>query len=470
MFKLISNSKFHAAAYAAITVCVSSHAWCATGTRAEGPALWDSAYASGFASSASVIEFKRALNAADMDDAAVSVENAPEPPAGPFRFKSGFSHSTRYTSNLFNSPIDPEGDLIHIPSVMLGLEAGREGVSRQFISNEYTVGYFDYAEHDKLDRLAHHNLTRLTWRGTRSGIEAENEFRPLSPRATAEFGELEGSGSRAQVIASTNRAALRGWYRLTPKLKWQESWTHGWTSYPAGSGSNSAEQERYSHQKHTVASKLIYDLTAKTAVYGEHRVETADYFEGGGFSFNSHAMRAGFVMRPGLRDTVLFEAGYMLRNMNSPDHEDADQFIYRTAWSRRLSEKWLMSLLVERDLGFDVDLRGDTAGLQSVHRDTTLIGASLEFAISPSMSLELKGGLRFGERDGEIRLSDPETGRVVSGEREDVRTEWGVAWNWRRAAGQRLSAGYQYSERDSNFKAFDHEDHQIMGEVGLSWG
>jgi hypothetical protein len=439
----------------------------------------DSSLTPGYAQRTMVGDFKQDVEALDQDVSPAaataeagadraSEEIAWEPGRSPFTFHSAFGHAVQYDSNLFNAAFDPEGDVIESPTVSVGVTAGRAELSRQYFETFYDVSYLDYAEHDKLDQWSHLHYTRYDWRGPKLRFNFENHFRPFAPRDAGDRRELSVSGLVAAVTAVSNEARLKTFYELTPKLKFSNVWKHEVFYFPNGIRSNTRAAELLSYQMHTVAPRLTYDLTAKTGLFTEYQVQTADYIKDGVFAFKTHAVQTGFLTQLDPKTSFLFQAGCKLRDFNQPTLEDEDLFVYRTAVNRKLSDKVNATLYGARDLVLDTDITGQAGPGISANRDQTSVGGNLVWVRSPRMSLDATAGIIWGDRDARITQTDPETGQVRTGDRTDTTYHWGIHWRWARTRFDEYLIGYRYLDRHSDFKNYDYEDHQLSGAVQLS--
>lgn len=395
------------------------------------------------------------------------------PPIDQSRFealilRSDFANAIVYDSNLFNSRRNPEGELILTPTGTLGLYRGEPGVTPTFFENEYSVTYIDYSEHDKLDQLSHLNRTRYDWYGKKNSLRVYNNFRPLSPRETTDRREFRGVDSRASVTATSNQFGVRFGHEISPRIFFEGDFKHEIYYFPESVGGNSSADELLSHQNHFISPKIVYELSAKTKVFIEYGFETADYFKGGEFRFKSHRLQSGFLTQFNPKLSYQFQSGYKTRNFGEQVYRDEDLFIYKTAVNYQFTSKLSGSIYGSRDLGLDLDLDGFVGPEISISRDVTSAGVVLALDDTLWSQWTIQAAVGWGSKDGQATLPDPDDLTIVhTREKLDHSYSLGASYFWRRSPLDAYKIAYRFLSKNSSFKNFEYEEHQILFAVHL---
>jgi hypothetical protein len=390
-----------------------------------------------------------------------------EVPSEAARFFSGFSHTTVYKDNVYRTRIDPKGDLIEAPTATLGVVIGREGGTLYF-ENAYDLTYLDYVEDDKLSAWSHLNYTRIDVKGDKWFAGFENEFRPLSPRESGDRRELTSSASGAAATSTSDRAELTLDWSATSRSRLQGAWVYTYHLFPSSAGDNTDATERLSYQEHVWTPRVLHDLTPKTSLYAEYEFAHSDYFRSGLYSAVSTTPRAGLIWRVTPKTTLIADAGWLERDFDLPEIEDGGEFVFKGVWAYQPGPKTRFSLFGGRDSAVDTDFLGASPLTQSANRTDLYLGGRGSWATGPNSSLSGHVSTRWSEREGDVRLEDPdEAGVIRSGARRDYPFEWGVDWMWDHPAGARYRLGFKHVRKNSNFDNFDYEDYQLIG--GVSW-
>ncbi len=375
---------------------------------------------------------------------------------GEWQPHGSFDFSTIYDSNLFNSRIDPKGDLIYSYLATVGFE--RQG-DRAYFDTTYDLAYSDFVENEKLSRFGHSISSRFRWNDDRWKFNFENNFKPDSPYNVGERTEfllLEPSS----IIATSDTARAHVSYELAPQ--WKLLYTQRYSIHYF----HNEVDEPFSSQAFIFNPKIMHEINDKTALYVSYSYRVQDFFKQGVFSSGQHIPRAGLVTSLGPTTELSANVGYAFRDYEDLENEDHDGLVAKVEVTQRLFRRGTLTLWGVKYL----DENFDTSVVDSPNEDAHFIGADFVWRVSPALELKSGASAGFTSREGLATVADPDNSSLTF-TRELESDFYGCSADvkWKLNSQWAVLLGYKFFNKNSSFKDFEYDDHKVVGSIRVDF-
>jgi hypothetical protein len=254
-------------------------------------------------------------------------------------------------------------------------------------------------------------------------------------------------------------------YQLDPKLRLGFRYGVSHRFYSVSGNPHLTNPKTNNQRTENYAYSIQYDWTPKTRLNLQLHHSDRDYFEQGLYGSQTQGFGAGMLMRIGPKFTLSQKLEYTQYRYARDAYLDDNGWSYRTGLHYYFTPKLTLSTYYDRGLNEDIglsSLSGDTSLLEI----TRSIGANLDWSISPLMHFGLYARAIYDESQMQTTISDPEDqARTFSAPLRDQDYVWGADFNWRFMKNADWYIGYRYSNRNSNMKTRENEDHQIRSAV-----
>lgn len=380
------------------------------------------------------------------------------------------SSSLRWSSNLFRDESDEQDDLTWVVSPGLELNVGR-GLSNADLSIITRYDIIKYEDNDEFDTETFHIKAIGSYRASRwdvNGQIAFDEFQNANSEANRDGQFTEGDDASAR---------LNGEYRISPKFSIGSSISWSEREY------TKPKNEFADYTNWAVPVDVYYELTPKIDLsvgyrYGLRDVDsyTRDFSDvvssGTAFRYYDDYETTTHFVNVGARGELLpkvtgfFKVGYTLRDSDST---------------------------VDEVFGTSPDITPGLSPRKREDSDGTLgLNADLTWAATPKLTHSLKASRRFGvsgEGDTTTNTSlkwltsyainsqwsaSGSLGYTLreyedDNDREDNEYYVGLRGNYTPNRFWSFSAGYRYSENDSDEDLNSYEDHTVDFIVSLRY-
>ena len=389
------------------------------------------------------------------------VDETKKQPLDSWRYTRDFKVNAFHSDNHSTSLHDPKPETVFTYSPAVGLSHRRQNV---FISMFYNLSYADFVQNQKSSRLNKSQKTELRFNFNRLTVTLNNLFKPDSAFVQGERTELRTTDGK-HVITYFNSMQLNALYKVSPKTEFSFLYGDELFYFPNTKNINTNNQSQ-STLTQTFSPKLSYRLTPKTKVFADYTFGIVNYFKGGTFGSRENSAHVGVGGKIFSDVGVNLSAGYSYVEYLKSVSPALKGFNFNLGVSKKIFPKVRASLSTTHEIGQNFD----SALFESNALNKDFYGLILSWRAAPQITVDAEGTVGLSSRQGLITLTDPDNPTMTfTRPREEDTYRWGLRLRWAPRPFFDLLLAYEYINRNSSFKDFEYDAHQLAGSLNYKF-
>jgi len=372
-----------------------------------------------------------------------------------------------YTSNLFNEDTNEESDRVMVlsPGIWLAVPGSRQTLLRVETLNTAPGGL-------EVSRFREEEEKRFQGYALyRAALERHDEFSDAdteTQRAEAllqynspggfflELVEIyeddhdpyatgdSGAGQLDKFKSNLLTPSIG--YRVTPKLRLEVDYRWYHLNYDA------ARKDYRDRDDQSFSGYVFYKATPKTSAFLEYQYVAVDFDTDQNDDNHENNVYGGLQWKVTDKSRGRVKLGYGKKTYEGSTESDRNTFLAELQADHRFTRKTSMFVLATRRVG-----QADIQGIRDALRYRFKVGYVQK--LTAKVTARLAAHYYRDEYDGNITVGSQ------TDERTDDKYGGEFALGFAPTRWLNLSAGYNYTERDSNFDTYDYRTHKVFVEI-----
>jgi hypothetical protein len=351
-----------------------------------------------------------------------------------------FSERVEYNSNVFQTPNNAQDDVIFktIPGFVIDYTYGPHSLSAGYRAE--ILNYVTLTNQNTVNNIMAFQL-RLDF--PRWLLTLNDDFVQTNDPPNS---ELTGP-----IKSTTNVLTPAAEFRVTSRFSTGLSYSWTRVRYEDPSVGDLIDRD-----EHVIAPSVYWKFVPKADIGLSFRYDRTDFTESGDRDYDSYGVRVGLRGDLTAKLSSTFHVGYLWRVGTVSDQASWDGFTFGGDITYRPTERTTITLATDRSPQESTFLTTDFY----ITTNATLLA---QHQLLPKLSI----GGRIGGG-----TNDYPTKQTVGGV-TDWRRDWflsaGAQAEYTIQPWLRVGLEYLFTRRDSNFNAFDFNEHQVTGRVTLQF-
>ncbi len=350
-------------------------------------------------------------------------------------------YTGEYDDNVFRAPRGSRKD-DYINTMTLGVSVEANPEKKHEVKAGYKYDQLWYTNNNNLDARRHDAYLNFILNFNRAQFRFNEHF-----KRTNEFPTSENTS-----YIPRNLNDLGGGFDFDMARIWGVGFDYNWESVNyLGNALNDLDANR-----HTFAPNLYYRLTGKTRAFVEYNFAREVYDRSKVRDNSDHRLLVGLRGDLSERFKLTGKVGWQGLYYNDPFYNDINSAVFNIEADYRPVER--LGVLATLKRFTDPSTFGNNG-----HYETLQSVLAVSYNLTPKVTIIPRAA--FGWSHYQEGVANPSAGGSVE-KRDDVDLGAGVGLRWDPVKWAKLELNYDFTSRNSNFKAFEYLDNRVSFTVG----